>query len=65
MDDYNLASLTESKNEWCIRLINVLTPTISAGIRSIFDEALELCQQNKEEDQYLLTFQTFLSSSPK
>ena len=65
MDDYNLSSLAESKNEWCIRLVNVLTPTIVAGIKSIFNEALELCQQNKEEDQYLLTFQTFLTRIPK
>ena len=65
MDDYNLSSLAESKNEWCIRLVNVLPPTIVAGVRSIFNEALELCQQNKEDDQYLLTFQTFLTRIPK
>jgi len=65
MDDYNLSSLSESKNEWCIRLVNILTPTIVGGIRSIFNEALELCQQNQEEDQYLLTFQTFLTRIPK
>lgn len=65
MDDYTLSSLSESKNEWSIRLVNILTPTIIDGIRSIFNEALDLCQQNKEEDQYLLTFQTFLSRIPK
>ena len=65
MDDYTLSSLTESKNEWSIRLVNVLTPPIIEGIRSIFNEALELCQQNKEDEQYLLTFQTFLARIPK
>ena len=65
MDDYTLSSLTESKNEWSIRLVNVLTTPIIEGIRSIFNEALELCQQNKEDEQYLLTFQTFLSRIPK
>ena len=65
MDDYTLSSLTESKNEWSIRLVNVITPPIIEGIRSIFNEALELCQQNKEDEQYLLTFQTFLARIPK
>ena len=65
MDDYSIHSLGESKNEWCARLINVLTPELIQGLKSIFEEAWKLCQTNDEEDKYLLIFQTFLSRVPK
>ena len=65
MDDYSIASLTDSKNEWCARLINILTPVTIQGIKSIFEEAHKLCQENDELDKYLMTFQTFLSRVPK
>ena len=65
MDDYSLLSLSDSKNEWCARLINLLTPAIIEGLRSIFIEARNLCCENDEEDKYLMTFQTFLSRVPK
>jgi hypothetical protein len=65
MDDYSVTSLGESKNEWCARLVNTLTPAVIEGLKSIFDEAWNLCQENDEEDKYLMTFQTFLSRVPK
>lgn len=65
MDDYTLNSLTESKNEWCARLVGIFTPSVIQGLKSIFDEAWVLCQENDELDKYLLTFQTFLSRVPK
>ena len=65
MDDFSVTSLSESKNEWCARLLNILTPTITQGVKSIFDEALKLCQDNKESDKYLMTFQNFLTRVPK
>lgn len=65
MDDYSVSSLTESKNEWCARLLNILTPSVIVGIKSIFDEAWILCKENNEEKKYLMTFQTFLSRVPK
>lgn len=65
MDDYSVASLVESKNEWCARLITILTPALIVGIKSIFDEAIKLCKDNDEDDKYLMTFQTFLSRVPK
>ena len=45
MDDYSVTSLTESKNEWCARLVNVMTPAVINGLRSIFDEAWNLCSE--------------------
>ena len=61
MDDFNLSSLKESRNEWCVRLINILAPQIMIGIRSIFNSAKSLCIENSEMDKYLLTFQNFLT----
>jgi hypothetical protein len=65
MDDYSISSLSESKNEWCARLVNLFTPAVIAGLKSIFNEAWTLCKDNDEEDKYLMTFQTFLSRVPK
>ena len=65
MDDYSTKSLSESKNEWCIRFMNILTPELIQGLKSIFDEAWKLCAENDEEEKYLMTFQTFLSRVPK
>ena len=65
MDDYNIASLSESKNEWAARLNNILTPCIIQGIKSIFDESYKLCMDNDEETKYLMTFQNLLNNVPK
>ena len=65
MDDYSINSLGDSKNEWCARLINILTPVTIQGVKSIFDEAYKLCMENDELDKYLMTFQTFLTRVPK
>ncbi len=65
MDDYSVSSLQESRNEWCARLINILTPLILEGLKSIFDESWKLCVENDELDKYLMTFQNFLARIPK
>ena len=65
MDDFNLSSLHESKNEWSARLVTILTPLIVDGYKSILDEAIKLCKENNEMDKYLMTFQNFISRIPK
>tara|TARA_B100001093_G_scaffold492724_1_gene534130 strand:- start:2889 stop:3938 length:1050 start_codon:yes stop_codon:yes gene_type:complete len=65
MDDYNLSTLIESKNEWCARLTNILTPCIVEGIKSIFNESYKMCIENDEESKYLMTFQNLLNNIPK
>ena len=65
MDDFNVSSLHESKNEWSARLIHIFTPLIIEGYKSIFNEAVQLCKQNNEMDKYLMTFQNFISRVPK
>jgi len=65
MDDFNVSSLHESKNEWGARLLTILTPLIIEGFRSIFDESYKLCKENGENDKYLMTFQNFITRIPK
>ena len=65
MDDYSITNLYESRNEFTARLVNILTPHVIEGMRSIFDEAWKLCADNDEETKYLMTFQNFLSRVPK
>ena len=64
MDDYNLNVLSEAKNEYSSRLLNILTPLIIQGVKSIFNEAVALCENNDEDEKYLMTFQNFLSRVP-
>ena len=65
MDDYSVSNLYESRNDWTARLVNILTPHVIEGFRSIFDESWKLCTANEEESKYLMTFQNFLSRVPK
>ena len=65
MDDYNVNVLSEAKNEYSSRLITILSPLVLEGIKSIFNDAYQLCLDNEEEEKYLMTFQNFLSRVPK
>jgi len=64
MDDFTSNILNDSKNEWSILLINLITCHIIDGFRSIFNESLQLCQNNDEPDKYLMTYQNLLSRIP-
>lgn len=65
MDDFVLSNLYESRNEWCSRLVSILTPLVHEGFKSIFNEAWKLCLDNEEVGKYLMTFQNLLSRVPK
>jgi hypothetical protein len=65
MDDFNINVLSEAKNEYSSRLITILNPLLIEGIKSIFNEACLLCEENSEENKYLMTFQNFLTRVPK
>lgn len=65
MDDYNVNSLTDTRNEYCALFINRLTPLMIQGITSIFNEACKLCADNDEDEKYLMTFQNFLARISK
>lgn len=65
MDDFVLANLHESRNEWCSRLVSIFTPLIADGVKSIFDVSWKMCTENDEMGKYLMTFQNMLSRVPK
>lgn len=64
MEDFSVLSLVEAKNEWCARLVTIFTPAVIEGLQSIFKEAIQLCDNDDESSQYLMTFQTFLKRIP-
>lgn len=64
MDDFNINSLRESQNEWCAKLLSILTPFIIEGFKSIFIEAVKICQEKGEKEKYLMTFQNFIQHIP-
>jgi hypothetical protein len=65
MDDFNLSSLTESRNEYSSLLLKKLTPLVVHGFNSMFEDTLKMCEENDEEEKYLMTFQNFLTRVPK
>lgn len=65
MDDFDIKTLNSSKDEWISRLLNVLTPQIITGFKSIFKEAQKICNDNKEPNKYLMTFQNLITHIAK
>ena len=61
MDDFIISNLRESKNEWSCYLVDILTPLVVQGIRSIFQQSYKMCQEKNEINKYLMTFQNLLS----
>ena len=65
MDDFDSNCLIDSKNEYCVRLVSILTPLVNEGFRSIYNEACKVCDDNGEDNKYLMTFQNYISRVPK
>jgi len=65
MDDFTVSNLHSSRDEWCARLVNILTPLIIEGLKSIFNEAWKMSVDNDEAAKYLMTFQNLLCRVPK
>ena len=65
MDDYNVNVLSETKNEYSARLLELLAPAIIEGVKSIYNDAIKICEENDEQDKYLMTFQNYLTRVPK
>lgn len=65
MDDFQLSTLNDARSEYSAILISKITPCIIQGIFSIFKEAVALCEENDEDEKYLMTFQNFLTRVPK
>lgn len=60
-----MSNLRESKNEWCCYLVDIMTPLMAQGVRSIFQTAYKMCLEKNEVSKYLMTFQNLLSQVAK
>lgn len=60
-----ISNLHEARNEWCSRLVSILSPLVGEGLKSIFEEAWKMCVDTDEMNKYLMTFQNLLSRIPK
>ena len=65
MDDFIPQTLNESLNEWCARLVNVLTPRVVENLWKLLEEARRTAVDAKQLDKYLLSFQQLLQFVPK
>ena len=65
MDDFIPQTLNESLNEWCARLVNVLTPRVIENLWKLLEEARRTAMDAKQLDKYLLSFQQLLQFVPK
>lgn len=65
MDDYSVPVLVDAKTEYTKHLTNFLISPLFEGIRSIYDQAKEVCQTNDEGEKILITFQDLLSDIPR
>ena len=65
MDDFIPQTLNESLNEWCARLVNILTPRVIENLWKLLDEARRTAMDAKQLDKYLLSFQQLLQFVPK
>lgn len=65
MDDFIPQTLNESLNEWCARLVNILTPRIIENLWILLEEARKTASDAKQIDKYLLSFQQLLQFVPK
>ena len=66
MEDGNLAILVEAKTEYTKQLVNIISPNIYLGIKKIYNESKESCNNNNDnDDDVLCQFQKDLSEIPK
>ena len=65
MADTNIAVLVDAKNEYTTQLINLVKPSIYQGIMSIYEEAKDICDQDNNPNNILITFQEQLTQIPK
>lgn len=64
MDKYNIAVLVDAKQEYTHQLIQLLTPHIYVGIKSIYEAANDYCKTTGDK-HVLRKFQQLLSEVPK
>lgn len=65
MEEGSIAVLVDAKEEYTKQLISVLKPCIYQGIKSIYIDAKDICNQDNTPEKVLMVFQDLLSRIPK
>jgi len=65
MEDNNFNVLVDAKTEYTKQLVNMLKSNIYNGIKSIFDDSKNYCNEKSEPQNILKHFQVLLSYIPK
>ena len=64
MDDGNLAILVDAKLEYTKQLVNIISPNIFLGVKTLYNKCNEICKLENSND-ILYRFQVELSEIPK
>jgi len=65
MEEGNVTVLVDAKEEYTKQLISILKACIYQGIKSIYMDAKDICNQENTPDNVLMVFQDLLSRIPK
>ena len=65
MEEGSIAVLVDAKEEYTKQLLSILKPCIYQGIKSIYNDAKDICNQDNTPDKVLMVFQDLLSRIPK
>ena len=65
MEEGNLAILVDAKTEYTKQLVNILKGSIYQGIKKLYTESKDSCNELNEPEKCLLQFQRNLSEIPK
>lgn len=65
MEDGSVAILVDAKEEYTKQLISILKTFIYQGIKSIYLDAKDICNQDNTPEKVLMVFQELLSRIPK
>ena len=65
MEEGNVTVLVDAKEEYTKQLISILKACIYQGIKSIYMDAKDICNQDNTPDNVLMVFQDLLSRIPK
>ena len=63
MNKYNISVLAEAKEEYTRQLVNIISPHIYVGIKSIYDTAASFCRRTNDKN-VLKKFQLLLATIP-
>ena len=65
MENDNIALLVDSKEEYTKQLLSMFKPNLYQGIKSVFLDAKDICNQDNKPTDVLMMFQDLLARIPK